>query len=219
MKNKDITENLKKEHRDKSVPDVFSRVRKAPINKLLDGQSPLKAFDKTSAVRVLWVALALFIVCVFTLSVFALMPETKKAEPSSYARISIESDGKTTVYGFIVNDEKAVLCVLEKEGAEQPLLNLNLSASDVKNAINGVYHAKNNDKISICAINVDSAQAYELAQLLKNAISETSQISADTDISISANDAAVIDDLRAICGVQESCDVDYLIEKYIEMFA
>lgn len=219
MKNKDITESLKKEHRDKSVPDVFSRVRKAPINKLLDGQSPLRAFDKTSAVRALWIALALFVVFVFALSVFALMPKTKDVALSSYVRISVESGGQTTVYGFIVNDEKAVLCVLEKDGAQQPLHSLNLSGSSVKDAINGVYRAKSGDKVAICALDGNSAYATELAQSVKTAVSEAAQSQADIETTTSVNDAAVIEDLRRICGAQENCGIESLIEKYIETFS
>lgn len=219
MKNKDITENLKKEHRDKSVPDVFSRVRKAPINKLLDGQRPLKAFDKTSAVRVLWLALALFVAFVFTLSVFALMPKTKEVAPSSYVRISVESGGQTTVYGFIVNDGKAVLCVLEREGEQHPLRNLNLSESRVKDAINDVYRAKSGDKVAICALDGNSAYATELVQSVKTAISEAAQSQADIEITTSVNDTVVMEDLRRICGAQENCGIESLIEKYIETFA
>ena len=54
MKLKDIEKGLKSEQNSQQVPDVLQRAKKAPINRLLDGQTPLKAFDKQTAVRLLW---------------------------------------------------------------------------------------------------------------------------------------------------------------------
>ena len=71
MKIRDIKNNLKNEHDEKSVPDVFSRAKKAPINRLLTGEEPLRAFDKTTAVRLLWIALALLLVCALAFSALA----------------------------------------------------------------------------------------------------------------------------------------------------
>ena len=49
MKLKDIEKSLKKEHDGAKVPDVMRRAQKAPINRLLDGQRPLKAYFCYSA--------------------------------------------------------------------------------------------------------------------------------------------------------------------------
>ena len=73
MKLKDIEKSLKREHDGTQVPDVMKRAQKAPINKLLDGQRPLRAFDKQTAVRVLWIVMALAVTALLCFGALGIM--------------------------------------------------------------------------------------------------------------------------------------------------
>ena len=135
MKIRDIKNNLKNEHDEKSVPDVFSRAKKAPINRLLTGEEPLRAFDKATAVRLLWIALALLLVCALAFSALALMQDNKPAPSQSYVRLSVESEGKTIVYGFVISDESVIVCTLERDGEDTPFSNVGKQGENIKYAI------------------------------------------------------------------------------------
>lgn len=62
MKLKDIEKNLKKEQDCKSVPDVYARASKAPLNKLLTGETPARAFQKQVVMNLLIFVLIIFLV-------------------------------------------------------------------------------------------------------------------------------------------------------------
>lgn len=82
MKYKDLETKIRTEADGIDVPNVYSRVRKAPINSLLDGEAPRKAFRKRLAVMLLVLTLAIFAVMSLTLFAFAFRPRSDKAPPA-----------------------------------------------------------------------------------------------------------------------------------------
>lgn len=219
MKIKDIKNNLKSEHAEKSVPDVFSRAKQAPINRLLTGEEPLKAFDKRTAVRLLWIALALFLVCALAFSALALMQGGSSAPVSSYVRLSIESEDGTTVYGFLLSDESVSACVLESSGGDAPYTHITDYDENIKYAITDVYQAKNNDKVRVCVICDNSAFASELASALAQNIKYGANAPQNMVVSQSVNDAAVTAQLASLLSLGQNPSADEIVKAYFEKFA
>lgn len=62
MKLRDIEKKLRREQESKTVPEVYARASKAPLNKLLSGETPARAFQKQLVMRLLVIVLALFLV-------------------------------------------------------------------------------------------------------------------------------------------------------------
>lgn len=216
MKFKDIKQNLKNEHEQKSVPDVFSRVRKAPINRLLTGQKPLKAFDKALAVRLLWIVAALLIVSVLAFFALAVMQDNEQAEPFSYVRLSVERDGKTQVYGFVVNNDRVSVCVLENDGNGSVLNNLGKQDENIENAISDVYQSKYGDKVRVCVLNSNEKIARELAVLIKDSVSASGGDA--VSVSYFVNDGSVKNDVAVICGADAGESTDTIVNRYLEKF-
>lgn len=219
MKIRDIKNNLKNEHDEKSVPDVFSRAKKAPINRLLTGEEPLRAFDKTTAVRLLWIALALLLVCALAFSALALMQDNKPAPSQSYVRLSVESEGKTIVYGFVISDESVTVCTLERDGENTPFSNVGKQGENIKYAINEVYRVKNDDKVRVCVIGEDRSTALRLATALVSAIRDGMQSGVEAEVSYAVNDASVTSELIALLSLEQNATADQIAKTYFEKFA
>lgn len=219
MKIKDIKNNLKTEHDEKSVPDVFSRAKQAPINRLLTGEAPLRAFDKITAVRLLWIALALLLVCALAFSALALMQDNKPAPTQSYVRFSVESDGKTTVYGFVISDESVTVCTLERDGEDTPYSNVGKQGENIKYAINEVYQVKNNDKVRVYVIGEERNTALQLATAIVSAIRDGVQNGEVAEISYVVNDATVKSELITLLSLEGNATADQIAKAYFEKFA
>lgn len=219
MKIKDIKNNLKNEHDEKSVPDVFSRAKQAPINRLLTGEEPLRAFDKTTAVRLLWIAVALLLVCALAFSALALMQDNKPAPSQSYVRLSVESEGKTIVYGFVISDESVTVCILERDGEDTPFSNVGKQGENIKYAINEVYQAKNDDKVRVCVIGEDRSTALRLATALVSTIRDGMQNGEEATVSYSINDATVKSELASLLSIELDATADRIAKAYFEKFA
>lgn len=219
MKIKDIKNNLKNEHDEKSVPDVFSRAKQAPINRLLTGEEPLRAFDKTTAIRLLWIALALLLVCALAFSALALMQDNKPAPTQSYVRLSIESGDKTIVYGFVISDETVTVCTLERDGEDTPFSNVGKQGEDIKTAISEVYQVKNGDKVRVCVIGDVNSTSSKLASLLVSSIRSGIQSGDDITVSYVVNDATVKVELISLLSLEQGSDVNEITKAYFEKFA
>ena len=219
MKIKDIKNNLKNEHDEKSVPDVFSRAKQAPINRLLTGEEPLRAFDKTTAIRLLWIALALLLVCALAFSALALMQDNKPAPTQSYVRLSIESGDKTIVYGFVISDETVTVCTLERDGEDTPFSNVGKQGEDIKNAINEVYKVKNGDKVRVYVIGDVNSTSSKLASALTASLRSSVQSGDEVTISYVVNDATVKGELISLLSLEQGSDADEIAKAYFEKFA
>ncbi len=219
MKIKDIKNNLKNEHEEKSVPDVFSRAKQAPINRLLTGEEPLHAFDKTTAIRLLWIALALLLVCALAFSALALMQDNKPAHTQSYVRLSVERGGEIIVYGFVISDETVTVCILERNGEDTPFSNVGKQGEDVKNAITEVYQVKNGDKVQVCVIGDVNSASSKLASALVLSVRNSVRNGDDVDVSCLVNDASVKGELISLLSLGQDSDADEIAKAYFEKFA
>lgn len=213
MKLKDIEKGLKNEQNSQKVPDVLQRAKKAPINRLLDGQTPLKAFDKQTAVRLLWCVMLLLVTAVLAIGAIALMPKGEREQVElCYVNITVESDGEITAYGMVVEDcETVAVFVLEKQNAEVVACDLQKKGDSVENAINDVYQAKIGDKVSICVLCDNDAS---ILSTLVASVFEGDGIDVQTTVNTSQARA----DLKAFVGNVEANDIDTLIDEYLAKF-
>ena len=212
MKLKDIEKSLKKEHDGAKVPDVMRRAQKAPINRLLDGQRPLKAFDKHTAVRVLWIVMALAVTALLCFGALGIMGNGGGDKvPCAYVRVSIENGGEITEYGIVIEGvENVALFVLEKKDGVK-MQDLQKSGISLKNAINEVYQVKNGDKVSICV--VSSNEDSTLESDLKDAFSSVG----NSVTVLSHNDENVLASLKEYAK-NESSDIDVVVCAYLEKY-
>lgn len=213
MKLKDIEKGLKNEQNSQKVPDVLQRAKKAPINRLLDGQTPLKAFDKQTAVRLLWCVMLLLVTAVLAIGAIALMPKGEREQVElCYVNIRIESEGEITTYGMVVEDcETVAVFVLEKQNAEVVARDLQKKGDSVENAINDVYQAKSGDKVLICVLCDSDAS---ILSTLVASVFEGEGIDVQTTVNTSQARA----DLKAFVGNVEANDIDTLIDEYLAKF-
>lgn len=213
MKRKDIEKSLKKEHDGAKVPNVMRRAQKAPINRLLDGQRPLKAFDKQTAVRVLWIVMALAVTALLCFGALCIMDNgTSDKVNCAYVRVSIENGGEITEYGMVIEGvQNVALFVLEKSGSTLPMKDLQKGGNSLQNAINDVYQCKSGDKVSICVVasNVDE----NVAQDLKAAFSREN----NTVTLALSNDSRVIESLKEYAQTTTN-DLYNLVCAYFEKY-
>lgn len=151
MKLKDIEKSLKNEQGQIGVPDVLARAKKAPINRLLEGQTPLKAFNKSFASRLLWCATLLLVSVILCVAVYALLPKKSGTVCYGYVSIRIENADCIERYGLVVKDDASIALVVKENGNESDLPKIVAVASeDINYAIKEFYTAKQGDKVSIC---------------------------------------------------------------------
>lgn len=210
MRLKDIEGQLKNEHNSQTVPDVLQRAKKAPINRLLDGQTPLKAFDKHTAVRLLWCAMLLLVAAVLATFAIAMIPDGAKEEVAvCYVNVKVESNGETVVYGIAVENYETV-SVFVKERQNQTVIaqNLQKRGYSLDSAIKDVYEQKEGDRITICVLGKDVPA--DFANVVKDAFSPL-------DAKTSVNDSTVIFELKEfLCS--DKTDVGSLIDEYVTKF-
>lgn len=210
MRIKDIEGKLKSENNSQTVPDVLQRAKKAPINKLLDGQTPLKAFDKHTAVRLLWCVMLLLVTAVLATFAIAMIPDGANDEVSvCYVNVKTESNGETVVYGIVVENYETV-SVFVKERQNQTVIaqNLQKRGYSLKSAINDVYKQKEGDRITICVLGKDVSA--DFANVVKDMFSPYA-------VNTSVNDSAVIFELKEfLCS--DKTDVRSLIDEYVTKF-
>lgn len=213
MKLKDIEKGLKSEQNSQQVPDVLQRAKKAPINRLLDGQTPLKAFDKQTAVRLLWCAMLLLVTAVFAIGAIALIPKGEREQVElCYVNIRIESEGEITTYGMVVEDcETVAVFVLEKQNTEVVARDMQKKGEYIENAINDVYQAKSGDKVSICVLCDNDAG---VLSTLVTSVFEGKGI----DVKSTADTSQARADLKAFVGNADANDIDTLIDEYLAKF-
>lgn len=212
MKIKDIESKLKSEQKSQNIPDVLQRAKKAPINRLLDGQTPLRAFDKQTAVRLLWCAMFLLVAAVLAIWAGATIPDGGQGKASlAYVRIIVVSEGETTEYGIVTEDfERVAALVQEKQNDTLVCQNLQKNGYNVEAALKEVYQPKEGDRITICVVSNTVPNGF--IDGVKAAFSADG-----IEVSTSENDSATIATLRSLVG-DDSADVDTLIKKYLEKF-
>lgn len=214
MRIKDIEKSLKKEHDSSSVPDVLKRAQKAPINRLLDGQRPLRAFDKNTAVRVLWTVLALALAALICLGTLGIMGDgDRSALYCNYLHVRVENGDESTEFGIVVGeDNDVVVCVKEKENGVFVGQNLNKGGYTLQNAIDDVYRPNTGDKVYVCAIG--RGDLTELAQLVGEIIDDAD----NTVVVLSQNDDSVLASLKESTQ-SDSSDAGELVDAYLARYS
>lgn len=149
MNFREIEERLKKERDEVGVPNVFPRVKKAPINRLLS--SPSQAFQKQAAIRLLVFAFILFLAATIAMISMFSMPVSVKND-ATYLCLNIQNyDGQYT-YGLVIRGEKVEFACVETSPETAVQYSLNVNGKSIETAINEFYSAKTEDKISISVI-------------------------------------------------------------------
>lgn len=150
MKLKDIKKNLKSEQDANRVPDVYASAKKAPLNKLLEGETPARAFQKSLAIRLLITVLLLFAavgICLGALWV-ASSDNTEMFE----VRIVLVRESGNMSYLIYMKDSLDIAGVrIEMTDGEAS------SNAAVKPCahISDFIQPKNDDKVSISVISAD----------------------------------------------------------------
>lgn len=229
MKFKDIEKSLKREHDDKRVPDVCARAKKAPLNKLLTGETPIRAFQKRFAIMMLIFVLAIFVVIIVASAAMLFSTSDTDTSPDCYAVITVErriseiETGESVVcytrLGLIVRSEYDIVTIAAE------VRNGEISATpfaSYSSQINMFIRPKIDDKVSICVFCDDITRAYSVARNIANDIDE---IYADVDFKVSAicNDYSKKDGWTAYI---ESCggilhgdeNVAQIIKVYMSLF-
>lgn len=166
MKFKDIEDKIKNEIDGISVPDVYSRVRKAPIHKLLTGENPKQAFKKKLAIMLLFLTVVIF--AVMSVAIFAFANQTETESPSdSYICVKVENGGAATVYGLIADSQNRVLCVINQTTQQTDTV---LDGYTLSAAITVLYIRKSSDSVSISVLNDASDFSRNLAEELKSCL-------------------------------------------------
>lgn len=141
MKLKDIKKSLKNEQAKVKIPDVFERAKRAPVNKLLTGETPVQAFKKRLVMRTLTMVLVLLLAVAITLSAMWLAPDRSPAA-SCYVRINVTSDGQTHTFAMVANGMIVGGYFEENGDGVKPKL-MQISS------ISEFYQPKSNDKVAI----------------------------------------------------------------------
>lgn len=173
MKLKDIEKSLKNEQKQMGVPDVLARSKKAPINRLLDGQTPLRAFNKPLASRLLWCAMMLLVATILCLASFMLIPQKTQSVNYGYMSVTIQSGSDVDRYGIVTDDELRVAIVVhERSNEEKKQQVIGITSNSLESAINGLYTAKTPDKVQICVYYDSNKTAQSAIDVAKNVFDE-----------------------------------------------
>lgn len=222
MKLKDIEKSLKNEQKQMGVPDVLARSKKAPINRLLDGQTPLRAFNKPLASRLLWCALILLVTMIVCFAVYMLLPRQTQNVSYGYMSVTIETDGSVDRYGIVTDSDLNVeIVVHESEGDSKILQVVSVASNSLESVIKELYRAKSVDKVCVCAFYSSSTSAQNAVDVAKYVFDELYDVT-DKDESfeakfLDAQDKAVwIDNAQVVLNANMS--IDELAEAYLNKF-
>lgn len=222
MKIKDIKNSLKNEQKQMGVPDVLARAKKAPINKLLEGQTPLRAFDKSFALRLLWSALALLVTIVLCFAVFMLMPSGTTKTTYGYIGITVEGGERIDRYGVVVDENSKVLVAVHESGEEHGLPSvINTSNESLESALKELYTANSADKVLVCACCTLNEDAQNLLDDVNNIFNDLLESAAD-EVTFEASLASDEDmsKLLEIVGGSATTDMsaDEILKAYLDRF-
>lgn len=182
MKLKDIETKLKKEQESVAVPDILERVKKAPINKLLSGETPAQAFQKKLAVRLLVTTTVLLIAAIFCFAAMLLFTNNDAASSRYYISLRVEKDGVSEEFGIVASEGlKGVSCIDYQTGSRPSY-----------RAIEALYDLRSEDKVFISVIGEDSAKCAQLANALRNELSSAYGTFSQATTSTSVNSDAEI---------------------------
>lgn len=161
MRNRDFKKKLNHEY-EKITPDVYSKIKKVPINRLLEIDSPEQESRKKVALAL--VCIAFIILAVLVVSLFSYMIVPGASAPTCeyvYFQIYHTKNGEmsTTPYGVIIQDnaEKYVVCLMN----EQTETSINVENVNINNLAEKLG-VGNGDALVYSVIAIDSRQADDM---------------------------------------------------------
>lgn len=222
MKLKDIEKSLKNEQKQMGVPDVLARSKKAPINRLLDGQTPLKAFNKPFASGLLWCAMILLVAIILCFAVYMLMPRNETSSTCGYMSVTIESGESTDRYGLVADEDLSVLIVVHESGDTQGLPSVvQISNNTLEFALTELYANKSANKVCVCAHYSSNTHAQNAVEVARDTFKN---MFAKTDIEEMFEERIATEDDKSTLleivgsGVSEDMSVDEIVEVYLDKF-
>lgn len=220
MKLKDIERKLKSEQEGKSVPEVYSKVSKAPLNKLLSGETPVRAFQKQLVMRLLIFVLVIFLVAAIGLSAMWLTPAESNGKPDCYASITVSGDSGEMRIGLILSGGKKIMTtVVEVANGKtqiQPIVSHSAQIGDF-------IKPKSGDKVRVELL---SNAPYALTDSMRFIVGELEYIYSGVafDMSTTANSAttrsSVTQYIKACKGeIADDAKLEDIIKAYSVLFA
>jgi len=210
MNKKDIEKQLLNENSSIKVPDVFPNVKRAPLNKLLTGETPMQVFKKKFAIGMLALTTVLFIIVTIALAALILSPTPNEVAQSSNSYVSIvitKQDSSITKYGFVV-DTNGNLLIAEKEedGGLIVMQRLETKNNNIEDTIANVITPSLGDSVLISAQNTNSQVAFNLKN---NALSGIKEVYGSTNyvVNTMTNDTQTIDHLVAMINSKSDKEV------------
>ncbi len=160
MKIKDIEKILKSEREAENIPDVYASAKKAPLNKLLSGETPARAFQKQVVMRLLVTALILFAVAAVCIGAMWLSKPASPTIPDCNVEVKVISGGVPTVYSIVVKNEFDIASVLKSDGKDAQEGNAEVIAPcDIEDFI----VLKDGDEVFIMSKSADFDRALRVA--------------------------------------------------------
>ena len=180
MNNKDFKNKLKKDA-EKITPDVYSKVKKAPLNYRLFIETPEQEKKRKIVLVVvcmLFVILAVLVVALFS---FIIPPsESKPTSPYVYVNVIVNN---TNHYGFVVDETTNTLVCLMNEDAKCNKDITNKKPEDVWE----ILGIQNGDFVGTTAYALDYAQVDKVTSAINISITAYCQAKGITIVHTSSN--------------------------------
>ncbi len=220
MRLKDIEKKLRREQESKTVPEVYARASRAPLNKLLSGETPARAFQKQLVMRLLVIVLALFLVAAIGLSAMWLAPSNGGSTPDCYACITVSGDGGELRIGLILRSGRNIVTAVEEVSSGK--LNTKPIVSH-SSQIRDFIKPNKGDKVRVSLISNASAALTDGMRFIVNEL-EYIYSGAEFDMITDANNAqtktGVVEYITACGGrIEVGASADEIIKTYAALFA
>lgn len=206
MKLKDIKSRLREEQAGVEIPDMLPRVKKAPLNKLLSGETPAQAFQKKLAVRLLVTATALLIAAIICFAAMLLFSSEKQAGEHFYISLEIQKEGGSNSFSIVsTKDVSSAICVDDVTGERCACT-----------AISALYALNSGDKVTIAIIGENSSKCATVLNSFKNELTSAYGEFYLATVVTSVNSQEEIDALRSLVeqkGGDPSGGIKELVER------
>lgn len=219
MKLKDVENKLKREQEGAPVPDVYARASKAPLNKLLTGETPAKAFQRQTVTALLAAVLVIFLVIAIGLSAMWLSPKAAPTGADCYVCVVVQREEGASRIGLIMDGKNVSVAVVEQTDGV-------VNTSPVKShtsRISDLIEAKAGDKVSVeilysnSSVLSDSVRTTvdELELLYYGKAFEMKTLSNSADTRVRTKEYI------SLCGgqVEDGATAEDLIKAYLSLFA
>lgn len=218
MKFKDIEKKLKREQESVNVPDVYASVSNAPLNKLLEGETPARAFRKRVAQSLLVAVLVIFIVITIGLSAMWLSSSDNAKAPDCYASVTVESGDDLLRIGVVFGGRNIITTVVEMKNSQintSPIVSHSSQISDF-------IEPKANDKVRIELLSANGVRIPDISRIISDEL-ESLYRGVQFEISTVANLADTrrqVSDYITACGgsVDSGASAKTIIEIYASLF-